>query len=175
MPPVSSRDLAAKVAANREGIDVYFDVARNIDADRWVAPARPGGWSPAQITDHLTRAFDFGTAVIGQTQGVRPLPGPLRWLLGTFWFKPAVRNGKFSGRTKAPRPFDPAPADTDVSDLLGKLRAASERFVAAVEAEIGRGQSTTLHPMFGTIALLDFLDLQVIHVRHHRAQLPQIS
>jgi hypothetical protein len=175
VPPVNTRDRDSTLAANREGIDVYIDVARNLDPDRWNQPVAPGGWSPAQITDHLTRVYDFGTAVIAGTLTGRPLPAPLRWLLGRFWFLPAVRSGRFSRKAKAPKFFQPASDPRPSDELLPRLRAASERFAAAVESAWGRDQDMVAHPMFGTISLHDFLELQVIHVKHHRGQLPTVS
>lgn len=173
MPSAKPRDLFGLVAANREAIDVFVDVARNIDPDRWGTPVEGGGWSPAQLTDHVTRAYDFGSAVIAGTV-TRPLPAPLRWMLGKFWFRPVIRNGKFSGKVKAPKPFVPAQDPGPPDELLPRLRAASERFAAAVERNLRSGSESVLHPMFGTIPLLDFLELQVIHVAHHRAQLPKV-
>lgn len=175
MPPASAATLADKVAANRQGIDVYVDLARNLDTDRWVTPVKPGAWSPAQITAHVTKVYDFGTAVIDGSVGGRPLPGFLRWLMGRFWFRPVVKTGRFSGKVKAPKQFLPHDAEGIPTDLLARLRAASERFASAVESHLAKGQETVAHPMFGTISLLDFLELQVIHVRHHGAQLPRTS
>lgn len=174
MPPINTRDRSATLAANREGIDVYVDLARNIDPDRWNHPVEPGRWSPAQITDHLTKAYDFGSAVIAGTVRTRPLPAPLRWLIARFWFQPAVRNGRFTGKTRAPKFFEPSANEAPPDELLPKLRAASERFAAAVEREWSQDRETVRHPMFGTVSLLDFLELQVIHVKHHRTQLPKV-
>jgi hypothetical protein len=167
-------DLAGTLSANREAIDVYIDLARSLDSDRWSLPVRKDGWSPAQITEHLSRVYDFGTGAIDGTLSARPLPRMMRWMLGRFWFAPAIRNGKFTGRTRAPKVFAPTLPGGEASELLPRLRVASERFAAAAEAALSGGATTLEHPMFGRIGVLDFLRLQVIHVRHHRAQLPRI-
>lgn len=168
-------DLPATVAANRQGIDVFIDLACALDPDRWTTPVQLRGWSPAQITDHLTRTYDFGSSVIEGRMAEHRLPGPVRWMINRFWFAPAVRNGRFTGKAKAPTFFQPHLSSSAPEELLARLRAASERFAALVEREVSRGTTSVEHPMFGTIPLLQFLELQVIHVRHHRAQLPQPS
>jgi hypothetical protein len=167
--------LPATLAANREGIDVYIDLARGLDPDRWTTPVQPGSWSPAQITDHLTRTYDFGCGVIQGTVTGAPLPRIMRWFIRRFWLKPALRNGRFIGKSRGPKFFEPSTAGGTPEELLPRLRAAGERFAELVERQTGRGVQEVEHPMFGRVPLVDFLRLQVIHVQHHRAQLPAAS
>lgn len=163
------------LAANRQGIDVYLDLARALDPERWASPVKPKGWSPAQITDHLTRTYDFATGVVDGTITGPRLPKLMRWVIGRFWLQPALRNGHFTGRARAPSFFQPSATGGGLEELLTRLRAASERFASLVDREVDRGTQTVEHPMFGTVRLIDFLELQVIHVRHHRAQLPAVQ
>jgi hypothetical protein len=168
-------DLPGTLAANREGVDVYIDLARGLDPDRWATPVQARGWSPAQITDHLTRTYDFGSGVVDGTVTGPPLPRLMRWMIRKFWLQPALRNGRFTGKARTPKFFEPRAAGAAPEELLPRLRAASERFAELVERETGRGVEAVDHPMFGKIRLIDFLQLQVIHVQHHRAQLPAPS
>lgn len=165
-------ELPGTLAANRQGVDVFIDLARALDPDRWANPVKPSGWSPAQITDHLIRTYDFGSGIIDGTITGPRLPRLMRWLIGRFWLRPALRNGRFTGKAKAPGFFQPAATGGTTGDLLPRLRTSSERFASLVDQAVSRGTTSVEHPMFGTMGLIDFLELQVIHVRHHRAQLP---
>jgi hypothetical protein len=168
-------DLRSTFAAHRQEIDIYIDVAKALDPARWAAPPAAGRWSPAQITDHLFRTYEFGSGVIEGTVTVQRLPALMRWMIARFWLRPALRNGRVTGRTRAPKFFEPDAAGGAPEDLLPRLRTASERFAGLVDRGTGRGVAAVDHPMFGSVPLIDFLRLQVIHVRHHRAQLPPAS
>jgi hypothetical protein len=168
-------DLRSSFAAQRQEIDIFIDLAKALDPDRWAARPAAGRWSPAQITEHLSRTYEFGSGVIDGTVTAQRLPTLMRWMIARFWLKPALRKGHFTGKARAPKFFEPNASGGTPEVLLPRLRTSSERFAELVARETSRGVETVDHPMFGSVPLIDFLRLQVIHVRHHRGQLPPAS
>jgi hypothetical protein len=55
---------------------------------------------------------------------------------------------------------------------LPRLEAAVRVFEDDLRAADRSGRSAIDHPFFGTMPITDYLRLQAIHARHHRAQVP---
>ena len=160
-------DIQPALQAHREAVDAFLDSARAVPPDAWMRPRAPGKWSPGQVVEHLSLAYEVNRGVL---HGRAPMRAPrwLRPLLGRFLLRPVLRRGRFIPGSKSPRVFRPGPSPAPPAELLGRLAAATTAFEADAAAF---GADTVEHPFFGRLPLGDFVRLQEIHSRHHRGQL----
>lgn len=165
-------DLAATLAANRAAVADFAAAAERIAEERWAVPVQPGKWSPAQISDHVTVAYDLSLKALQGNFPGRTAPRLLRPLINRFFLQPVLRNGAFAKKSKAPGIFKPDETPRPRAEAIARLRAASGAFEAALERQAAGGGTTIDHPFFGAVPIGDYLRLQEIHTRHHRAQLP---
>ena len=160
-------NLPSALQAMRQAVDEFLGTARAVPAERWSEPRAPGKWSPGQVTEHVAVAFEAnGSLFRGPAPGGPPrLLRPLIRHIGLAW---VLRRGEFPRRSRAPRVMQPGPAPAAPPVLLARLRAAADAFEAGAAAHPG---ARLEHPYFGLVPLTDFVRLQEIHTRHHRAQL----
>ncbi len=167
MPP--SPTLASRLAADRDALDAFIATARAVPPARWATPRAPGKWSPAQVVEHVTLAYDANTQLL---RGPVPRGAPrwLRPLIRKFLLGMVLRKGGFPRRSRAPRIMEPkvSPFGAPPSELLPRLEAAAGGFQAAAAAHLG---NTLEHPFFGDVPLTDIVRLTEIHTRHHASQL----
>ena len=165
-------ELETAIADNRAAIEEFVTAARAMEAQRWQAPRSEGAWSPAQIAEHLAIIYEYNRKVMtGDAPGVPWLLRPiLQPLLRKMVITDTMKAGRFTRKGRAPKFFLPSASPGDASTVLSRLTAAVGGFEADIRSR-PRGDGTITHPAFGTIAMVDWVRLQAIHVRHHRAQL----
>jgi hypothetical protein len=156
-------------------LEAYVAAALAMDETRWHVPARAGGWTPAEITEHLRLVYVIGQQELAGGAGMRiRLRWPTRFVLRLTVVRRLRRGGRFPEGAPAPRELRPAAAaDASRATLLDRLRTEADRFQAAA-AEVRRtapGRRMT-HPYFGKLPLDDMITIVVRHLDHHRAQLP---
>jgi hypothetical protein len=164
--------LNAAIAENHQAVDEFTATARGIDATRWTLPRAEGKWSPAQVVEHIALTYEYSRAVLNHAAPGPSAPRFLRPLVRAFFVKPVLKNGRFKPNGKAPAMFQPSSAPGEAAELLPRLERAVRVFEEELRAADASGRSTLDHPFFGTMPVTDYLRLQAIHARHHRAQLP---
>ncbi|HET7275797.1 MAG TPA: DinB family protein [Longimicrobiaceae bacterium] len=173
MPPPDAAWIRG-VGEHREALAAYLDAAGAIRESGWSRPVADGKWSPAQITEHLTLAYQ---AIQQELAG-----GPPMALRVTGWRQTAFRqfllphilfHRRIPIRARSPRELRPAETDS-----LAPRDAALERLRVlgtSTEQEVQRAGDNPdrciTHPYFGAIPLLRALRLCAVHVDHHRRQL----
>ena len=165
-------ELETALADNRTAVEEFVAAARALDAARWRASIGEGKWSPAQIAEHLAIIYEYNRKVmLGTAPGVPWLLRPiLQPLLRKIVVTDTMKAGRFTRKGRAPKFFLPTAAPADASVVLSRLTDAVGGFEADIRSR-PRGDGTITHPAFGSIAMLDWVRLQAIHVRHHRSQL----
>jgi len=84
-------------------------------------------------------------------------------------FRRILKRGKFpKGRTT--KAMNPASGAATPSDARTRLMAAHERFETGCRAVAARGLSMNT-PMFGAVAVKDFVRFMELHTRHHNRQI----
>jgi uncharacterized damage-inducible protein DinB len=164
-------ELETRIADNRAAIDEFMTAARALDASRWAAPRAAGAWSPAQIAEHLARTYEYNCRVLQGTAEGMPFPlSLLKPLIRRIVVDNTLRAGRFTRKARAPAFFQPSTTPQAAPDVLARLVSAVGGFEAGLRS---RPRTETIeHPVFGTVAITDWVALQAIHARHHRAQLP---
>jgi hypothetical protein len=164
-------ELETQIADNRAAIEEFLAAVRAVDAARWATPRAEGVWSPGQVAEHLALTYEYNRKVVqGTAEGLPfPLGLMLRPLLRRIVIDNTLKAGKFTRKGRAPKPFRPGPTPPAPADAIARLTSA----VSGMEADLrSRPRSETIdHPVFGSIRTVDWIKVQAIHTRHHRAQL----
>ena len=164
-------DLDTAIADNHQAVDEFTGAARAVDPTRWTLPRAEGKWSPAQVVEHVALTYEYSRAVLNNSAPGPAAPRFLRPLVRRFFVKPVLKRGSFKPNGKAPTMFQPSSSPEGPIDLLVRLETAVRLFENELRASDRSGRSTLDHPFFGAMPVTDYLRLQAIHARHHRAQL----
>ena len=161
-------DVSAALERHHQAATDFLAAARAIPLARWSQPRAPGKWSPGQVVEHVTLAYEVSREILqGHVRGVVILR-LLRPLVRRLVFQPVLRRGAFFPRSSSPPAFRPSVSPAEPGPAIDRLAAT----LAAFEADAASLASSQLdHPAFGRIAVADFVRLQEIHARHHRGQL----
>src|SRR5206468_3575925 len=118
-------------------------------AARWDQPRAPGKWSPGQVTEHVTLAYEFNRRLLhGDASGMVGAPRLLRPLLRKVLLGTVLRRGRFIPGSKAPKRFRPSASPAAQTSLLSRLEAAG----AAFEADAKSLRAPAIdHPFFGRL------------------------
>lgn len=168
-------EFDSTLADDRKALAGFLDAARRIPVAAWTSPRGPGKWSPAQIAEHVALSYELSLAAMRGAFPGAAAPTLVRPLIRTFFLQPVLRNGRFKTGGKAPAAFRPSPAPGPAEVVLPRLEAAVGAFEQALKAEVAAGHPSMNHPFFGKVSLVDYLRLQVIHLNHHRNQLPAVA
>jgi len=137
----------------------------------WNDPRIPGGWSPAQVVEHVSLTLEQGAAVVSGRQSKFPnFPAILRPLARGLYYNRVLKEGRFP-RSKTPAALEPSPAGDTPAEADARLQAAVRNFNQACRDRIANGRPLQ-HPVFGTVSVESYARFQVLHIRHHRTQLP---
>jgi hypothetical protein len=168
-------ELESRIADNRTAVDEFIAAARALDLSTWSAPRAEGAWSPAQIAEHLAIVYEYNRTVATGT-AASPIPRLIRPLVQRLArgivVDSTLKAGRFTRKGRAPSLFQPSAAPPASTQVLARLDAAVRGLEADLRSRHPAARHTIAHPIFGTIATVDWMRLQAIHARHHRAQLP---
>ncbi len=176
MPPSPRRSDASWESAadeHRVALAEYLHAAERVDAAAWSRPLADGEWTPAQVTDHLARAYEVLLGELRGEGGMRVVVTPWRQrLLRTFLLPHILFHRSFPIRAPAPREVRPAEEPAEGRDaLLARLRDRAERFEAELGAARRRGGGELTHAYFGTVPPVKALRFCGVHLEHHARQL----
>lgn len=161
-------DLRTALDAHRRAVHDFLASARAVPAAQWDRPRAEGKWSPGQVAEHVALSYEASHGVfLGRVPGEAP-PRFLRPLLRIFLLGPVLRMGRFPAASRAPAVLRPQGTPAAAALLLDRVQAAATAFERAAESA---GGVAIDHPAFGRLPVVDFVRLQEIHTRHHRAQL----
>jgi hypothetical protein len=167
-------EVETQIADNRAAINEFIATARALDGSKWTAPRAEGAWSPAQIAEHLAIVYEYNRTVATGTAS-SPIPRLFRPIIQPLARRMVVDNtlkaGRFTRKGRAPGFFRPSASPPPSGEILARLDAAVRGFEGDLRSRHPEARHTIAHPIFGTIPTADWIRLQAIHARHHRAQL----
>lgn len=176
--PVRRADPRWEAAADEHQVALasFLESAERVPASAWTRPRAPGKWSPAQITEHVSLAYE---AVLGELAGGPPMAARmapwrqalLRWIL----LPHMLFHRSFPVRAPAPRETRPGDGPADRRAALERLRALGERLEPELDRARRAGGHGITHPYFGTIPPLKALRFGAVHLEHHRRQLDEVA
>jgi hypothetical protein len=153
----------------------YGRAAASLPAEAWSTPIGEGKWTPAQITDHLSRAYEVVLRELRGGTGMAVRTRAWQRLLLRFTIVPRLlRGGWFPPGARAPRETRPleTAVDAEPEALLAEFRRLAAEFQAAAEAAHARDRRQRItHAYFGASSLEDGVLLCARHIEHHHRQL----
>ncbi len=163
--------LAPAVAEHRRAVADCVAAIREVAPDDWREPARPGGWTRAEIAEHLAMSYAPPLSELAGGPGfaVR-LPGWKRQLL-RWVVLPKIRRGGFPKGAPAPREVRPASASPDPERAALRLSEQAQSFLERLDTACRERAVRLTHAYFGKLSAVDAVRLLTSHANHHRRQL----
>lgn len=148
--------------------------AERVPPDKWLAPREEGKWSPAEIVEHLSLAYDVFLRELGGGAGMQIRTKLWQRIYLRLLLVPRLLRGEpFPAGARAPREIRPANPSPDQAAAVASFRDRAARFDAATDTAQRSGSRLKLtHAYFGSASLDDAVLLCARHVQHHRQQLP---
>jgi hypothetical protein len=161
-------DIESALIASRNAANQL--IANAVSSGRaWDAPCAPGKWSPSQIVEHVARSYEASEHVAAEQPSAFPTVPALLHPLLRIVFRRILRRGVFpKGRTT--KAMNPAAGAATPADGRMRLMTAHECFETACRAAAARGTPMKT-PMFGAVAVEDFVRFMELHTRHHNRQI----
>lgn len=163
--------LASAIEEHRKAVADCVAAIRALAPDDWGQPARPGGWTRAEIAEHLAISYGPPLAELSGGPGFAiRLPWwkrqALRWTV-----LPKILRGGFPKGAPAPREIRPASTSPDPETAALRLFERAAVFLERLE-DAGRQRSLRLtHAYFGRLTAVDAVRILTSHAHHHRRQL----
>ena len=162
--------VAEALVANRAAVAAFLAVSDQLGRT-WNTPRAPGKWTPAQVTEHVARAYDESAKLFAGQPALFPsLPAFLRPVIRGVLFNRVVRKGRFP-KAKTNRPMDPVSGPATPAEGRARLEGAVAGFEAQARAISASGDALLASKTFGAVTLCDWVRFQEVHARHHQAQL----
>jgi len=164
-------NLDIAMADVRASVAELMAASERCAGPKWTMASAPGKWSPAQIVEHVSRAFETSADVAaGRPSKFPTLPRLARPLLRAAFFNRILKTGKFpKGKTNPA--MNPERGSATVDEARVRLNDAVAMFDAASRALVAQGRPMS-HPIFGKVGVADYAQFQALHTRHHCKQMP---
>ena len=180
MPTSSSPRSQARWDAAADEHEValaaYLDTAARLGADAWGRPWGEGKWTPAEVTEHLTRAYEALLVELREGRAMELKMAPWRRTLTRWILLPHILfHRSFPIRAPSPREIRPREVRGGRDAALQALHAQGETFVRELAAARLQGHAGLTHPYFGKVEPIKVLRFVGIHIEHHRKQIERAS
>jgi len=154
----------------------YLDTAARLGADAWERPWGEGKWTPAEVTEHLTRAYEALLMELREGRAMELKMAPWRRTLTRWILLPHILfHRSFPIRAPSPREIRPKEVRGGRDIALQALRAQGEMFVRELGAARLQGHAGLTHPYFGKVEPIKVLRFVGIHIEHHRKQIERVG
>jgi uncharacterized damage-inducible protein DinB len=155
-------------------VEAFTRAAQDLPADAWTRPLQPGRWSPAEIAEHVSLAYEV---LLRELSG-----GPGMAVRTRFWQRGLLRltvlprllrRGAFPAGARAPRETRPAGPRPDRAAAIAAFQDLARRIETRIDDAFRDRPGTRLtHAYFGALSLEEALMMCARHLDHHRGQLP---
>jgi hypothetical protein len=170
---MSANDLQeARTRMNAVREEIYRSVEGKSD-EELLAPPRDGGWSAAEVLDHLRRAEGGLVRGLEAQRRGETLKIPRR----AYWYRLPMSIVFSSIRLRAPKPVRPRPrAEVKPGEVIAKLRESRAALLAFVDRVGEEEFQKTLLPHFvlGRFHGLDWFRFLAGHEGKHLGQIQRV-
>lgn len=155
----------------------FAAAAERVAPERWLHPRAEGKWTPAEVVEHVTLAYEILLRELEGGAGMKVRTKLWQRLLLRVSMVPKIlRGGAFPADARAPREIRPTVSNPDRGAALARFREKAARFQSLAADAVDRKRRVRLtHAYFGTAPLPDAVLLCARHVEHHHKQLVQVA
>jgi hypothetical protein len=170
---VSGPDRFARaVAEHREAVAACVAAIRSVAPEDWNRSPAEKKWTPAEIAEHLTIAYEPGLSELDGGPGMRIVFAwwkrrLLRWVV-----LPRILRGGFPSGAPAPREVRPVGGARDTEEAIRRLSGRADEFLDRLTRADAQGAVRISHAYFGRLSGLQALKVLTSHANHHRKQFP---
>ena len=117
---MNRRDALARASAeHRRAVADCSSAIRSLEPGQWREPARPGGWTRAEIAEHLAIAYGPPLSELSGGPGFAVRLPWWKWRLLRWKVLPSIRRGGFPKGAPAPREIRPPRPRTPIGRRVG--------------------------------------------------------
>jgi hypothetical protein len=168
----SAEKWRTAVLLHSEALAAVTRAAESVPGDAWRQPVQEGKWTPAEVVEHLTLAYDALLKELSGGPGMKYRPNAVIRFILRYTVLPRILRGEPFPRARAPRETRPADTPLAQPEAVRRLRDRGAAAVAEMERALGSRPGTKLtHAYFGRLPLTTGLTLIARHINHHRKQL----
>lgn len=165
-------DANVVIASHRRAVSAFVDAARAVPPSQWATPRAPGKWSPAQVTEHVTLAYEQSGRMLHGSFTGSAMPWYQQLLARRLGLPSILKRGDFGkGPFQAPDFLRPSASPSSSVTLLARLEAAAHDLEATLAQASDARRVRVDHPIFGRLPLANLVRFLVVHTNHHRPQL----
>lgn len=163
-------NLDAILTEGRAAMDDFSSAAERSE-HLWTTPRAPGKWAPYQVVEHVALALEESANAVVEAPSKFPnLPSFLRPLVrGAVLNRILKKNAFFKAKTS--KALNPKSGPATSAEARERLDTALAKFDTACRARASSLPSFE-STVFGKVSVDDYARFQVLHIRHHRKQLP---
>jgi len=146
----------------------FAETAAAIPPESWLE-AKEGKWAPAQVTKHLSLAYEILLSELGGGAGMS--------IRTTFWQRallrwtlvPRLLRGKpFPKGARAPKETRPEEITEGKADAIMQFQSLAKLFADAVQKAYSKDSGARLtHAYFGRSGLVNSVQFCARHIEHH--------
>lgn len=167
------------LAEHQVAVEAYIALVSRLPESRWQEELRPGKWSPATLTLHVTDAYAMGARAVAGGSSMRlRIPRWQAWIYRTLLLPRLLKRGQFP-IVRAPREIQP---DLEIARSLTReaafesLRARAMQAGAALRAAGDHPDTPRLtHAFFGELHPHLALRFLTAHTQHHTKELARLA
>ncbi|NOT06605.1 MAG: hypothetical protein HOP28_00190 [Gemmatimonadales bacterium] len=161
-----------RLARHAEAAGEFATTAMAGPEERWTVRPKEGKWCPAEITDHLIKAYDTHLVELRGGPGLRVRTPFFRRMLYRMVVLPKIlREGFLPRGVPAPREVLPTLPAEPRRATVERFTERAREFETAARERATRGTGGLTHPYLGPLMLDQSVRFVEVHVRHHRKQL----
>lgn len=155
-------------ARHAEALEGYATEAGRVPASAWSKRRPDGGWSAAEVTEHVALGLDAAAREFAGDAPMQLKFSPvMRFVLRYTVFPRMMRTGVFPQGARSPREMRPSGLRTR-DESIARLREADARLRAALDAALQQGRRPHFtHPYFGRLNVAKGVLMSAVHLEHH--------
>jgi DinB superfamily len=156
-------------------LEAFAAAARAVPDEAWETPIAAGGWSPAQVAEHVRMTYVLVQNELSGGSGIRiRTPWWLRLVLRFRMLPRILASGTLPEGARAPREIRPGDGPFPRDQVLAGLQVAARN----VEETLVRGWDDPnchmTHHIFGQLTPPMAMRFGTVHTAHHARQLAAV-
>lgn len=161
-------DLGPLRVRHADALERYAAEAGRVPAAAWSHRRPDGGWSAAEVTEHVALGLDAAAREFAGDAPMQLKFSPvMRFVLRYTVFPRMMRTGVFPQGARSPKEMRPSGMRTR-EESIQRLREADAHLRASLDAALRQGRRPHFtHPYFGRLNVAKGVLMSAVHLEHH--------